>query len=424
MEYPHWRRLAAFYVTSQTVSLLGSFLVHYAMIWYITLTTKSGSALAIATLCGFIPMFLISGFAGVWADRYSRRKLIVAADAVVALATLVVMLAFMSGYKELWLMYTVLAIRSLGSGVQSPAVSALTPQFVPKERLMKVNGILGSVQSLGNVASPAVAGILLTFWPLYLVFAVDVVTAIIGIFLLLVFVKVGHHNPGAAHETSQLREFKLGLTYVRQHFFVGRFLTYQALCTFFLGGPVIIGNLQITRVFGADSWRLATVETCFGIGAAWGGLAVSAWAGAKQEYKTIGIALTLLGALTMGLAVSPQFWCFAGFTALIGLVVPYCSVPTMTLLQRTINPDQMGRVMSISTMIATATMPLGSGILSPLADAFDVRLVMAISALGLALSGLLIWRDRQFAKIPLPDAYSESESELEQPAATTVETAE
>lgn len=409
VQYPHWRRLAAFYVASQTVSLLGSSIVHYAMIWYITLTTKSGSALAIAAVVGFLPTFLVSGFAGVWADRYSRRKLIVASDSLVAVATLLVMVAFMSGYQELWLMFVILAIRSLGSGIQSPAVNALTPQFVPPKRLMKVNGILGSVQSLGNVLTPAIAGLLMAFWPMYLIFAVDVVTAIIGIFLLLVFVRVGHHNPGATHETSQLQEFKLGLSYARHHFFVGRFLAYQAACTFFMGAPAILGSLMIARVFGDEPWRLATVETAFGIGAVIGGMAVSIWAGMRQEYRTAGIATTLIGALSLSLAGAPEFWCFAGLMAGIGLVVPYASVPTMTLLQRTVEPQQMGRVMSIFTMIATVMLPLGSGILSPLADAVDIRLVMAISGLGLGIAGLMLWHDRHFAQIPLPDTTPEPE---------------
>lgn len=372
------------------------------MIWFITLTTKSGSALAIAAVVGFLPMFLVSGFAGVWADRYSRRKLIVAADSLVAAATLVVMVAFMRGYQELWLMYVILAIRSLGSGIQSPAVNALTPQFVPKQSLMRVNGILGSVHSLGNVVAPAMAGLLMVFWPMYLIFAVDVVTAIIGIFLLLVFVRVGHHNPGATHETSQLQEFRLGLNYARHHFVVGRFLAYQAVCTFFMGAPAILSSLMIARVFGDEPWRLATVETAFGIGAVIGGVAVSVWAGLRQEYRTAGIAMTMLGALSLGLSGAPEFWCFAGFMAAIGLVVPYANVPILTLLQRTVDPNQMGRVMSILTMITTVMLPLGSGILGPLADALDVRAVMAISGVGLALSGLLIWRDRRFARIPLP----------------------
>lgn len=116
--------------------------------WYITLTTQSGIMMTIAIICGFVPTFILSPFAGVWADRYNRKMLIIISDSAIALATLVLAILFLSGYESLWMLFAVYVIRSIGTGIQGPAVGAILPQIVPQEHLTKVNGINGSIQAL------------------------------------------------------------------------------------------------------------------------------------------------------------------------------------------------------------------------------------------------------------------------------------
>jgi DHA3 family macrolide efflux protein-like MFS transporter len=181
----------AFYLTSQIVSLFGSMLVQCVMAWYITLETQSGLMLTIAILCGFLPTFLISPFAGVWADRLDRKKLMIYADALVAISTLGLAAAFLLGYRDVWLIFIVMAIRGLGQGIQQPAVNAFIPQLVPQDKLMRVNSISSSAQSAMMLLSPALATGLLAFARLGAIFLVDVVTAIAAIVILAFFVQAG-----------------------------------------------------------------------------------------------------------------------------------------------------------------------------------------------------------------------------------------
>ena len=139
-----WQRNAALFLGSQLISLFGSALVQYAIMWHITLTTQSGAMMAVSVICGFLPQFLMSPFAGVWADRHDRKRLIVLADSGIALATLALALVFMSGRGRLWMLFATLAIRAIGSAVHSPAVSAFLPQIVPSDQLMRVNALNGS----------------------------------------------------------------------------------------------------------------------------------------------------------------------------------------------------------------------------------------------------------------------------------------
>ena len=84
---PRWRRDTALFLSGQIVSLFGSMLVQYAVLWYLTLTTKDGAVLALSTVFGFLPQAIVSIFGGVWADRHNRKLLIIGADAAIAAAT-------------------------------------------------------------------------------------------------------------------------------------------------------------------------------------------------------------------------------------------------------------------------------------------------------------------------------------------------
>src|SRR6188768_2041520 len=81
---PHWLRKVILFLSGQTVSLFGSMLVQYAVLWYLTIAYQSGVVMMLAALFGFLPQAVISIFGGVWADRHSRKLLIMGADAAIA----------------------------------------------------------------------------------------------------------------------------------------------------------------------------------------------------------------------------------------------------------------------------------------------------------------------------------------------------
>ena len=126
---------AALFLASQAVTLLGSSIVQFAIIWYVTLETSSGGWVALLSAAAYIPQFLISFFSGVWADRYSRKFLIIAADGAIAIATLalVLLLPQISRNETIYVALVVIsAIRSLGTGVHTPAGSLL--QNLPPQK--------------------------------------------------------------------------------------------------------------------------------------------------------------------------------------------------------------------------------------------------------------------------------------------------
>jgi DHA3 family macrolide efflux protein-like MFS transporter len=212
----HWKRQTALFLLSQNISLFGSMLVQYAIMWHITLTTQSGIMMTISILGGFIPTLCISPFAGVWADRFDRKRLIMSADALIALATLIIALSFLFSYEVLWQLFAVLAIRSFGTGVQSPAVNALLPQLVPSEHLTRVNGIQNSIMSVVTIASPLLSGALLVISPLEHIFFIDVITAVLAISILAFFLKIPIKHVSSSNEPIQyIADIRDGIRYIR-----------------------------------------------------------------------------------------------------------------------------------------------------------------------------------------------------------------
>ena len=186
----NWLKNIILFLSSQTVSLFGSSLVQYAIMWYITLRTESGLMMTIYIICGFIPTFLLSPIAGVWADRYNRKILIIIADAMIAIATLILAILFLMGFDSIWLLFGMAIIRAFGTGIQMPAVNAILPQIVPTEKLVKVNGANGTIQAVTMFVSPMVSAALLGLTSIEIIFFIDVVTAAIAIFTLLFFLKL------------------------------------------------------------------------------------------------------------------------------------------------------------------------------------------------------------------------------------------
>ncbi|MEA4849596.1 MAG: MFS transporter, partial [Clostridiaceae bacterium] len=188
-----WEKDIILFITSQTISLLGSSLVQYAIMWYITLNTKSGTMMTISIIFSFLPTLFLSPFSGVWADRYDRKMIIILADLFIAVTTLLMAVLFMLGYGSIELLFIMSALRAVGTGIQTPAVGAFIPQIVPEDKLTKVNGANGSIQAVITLVSPMLSGALLTMSTLKAIFFIDVFTAAIAVFTLLLFLKVPAH---------------------------------------------------------------------------------------------------------------------------------------------------------------------------------------------------------------------------------------
>lgn len=392
-----WKRNATMFIGGQALSMFGSMLVQYAVVWHVTLKTQSGAMMTLFTIAAMLPMFFISPFGGVWADRYNRKYLINIADASIAFVTLLMAALFFIGYEHIELLLVCSVARGLGQGVQTPAVSALIPQLVPEDKLVKFNGLNGSIQSLCMFASPMLSGALLTFAPIEVILMIDVVTAAIGIAIVFFFVKVPavpQKSVTATGWRSYFSDMKEGIKYIRKSALLLRFFLISAVFSIMVAPAAMLSPLQVARNFGPDVWRLTAIELAFSAGMMLGGLVLGIWGGFRNKTYMIAAATVLFGLQSFALGLLGNFWVYLAFMVLMGVTMPLFNTPAMTILQTKIDPAYMGRVFSVMAMIQSVMMPAAMILFGPLADVININWLFIVTGAVLFALGFFILGSR------------------------------
>lgn len=375
-----WKRNVTLFLSGQTVSLFGSMIVQYAVMWWVTFETRSGLAVALYAVAAFLPQGVVSIFGGVVADRMNRRVLVMVADGSIAIATLVLAVLMMNGITDLWVILLAVGVRSVGAGFQSPAVQAMIPQIVPPEQLMRVNGFFQTIQSAMALLAPAAAGAVFGIFGIVPVFFIDVVTAVIGIgFLALVSVPT---LASLAEKTSSYREdLSEGFRFIWNNRVVRWLLGVFAIVFLLSVAPSFITPLMVARSFGSEVWMVTVLELAFSIGMIIGGVLVGTVLAKRGAMGLILFASFGFAAFTIALGLSPNLWVFYAFMFAFGLLVPLFSAPFMTIIQETVKPEMHGRVFSYVGIVMALATPLGMVVFGPLADVISVQLLLIVAGI-------------------------------------------
>lgn len=382
-----WKKEAALFLISQNISLFGSSVVGFSIIWYITLQTSSGTWMMLFTVCSLLPQVLISLWAGVWADRYNRKYLIMLADGFIALATLGLAAAFWAGYQKLDLLLVVSLVRSIGAGVQMPAVNALYPQIVPQEKLTKVQGMNQTLNSVLMLLSPAVGGVALGSVGIYWAFMLDVITASLAI-IALGFIRIGKvvRHGKAAPAFDELHD---GIFYVLNN----RLLKQVLICfgvSFFLFTPAsVLTPLLVERSFGGGVWHLTANEIVWTVGSLIGGAFVSIKGEFRDKVGTVALCLVAFGVTFALLGVAGSFYVYLIIMGIAGFFMPIISTAQTVLLQENVEAAMMGRVFSLVQIVTGSAMPVAILFFGPLADIVPIGLILLVSGTLLAATGIL-----------------------------------
>ena len=379
-----WRRNVLFFLTGQAASLFGSTLAYYAIIWHITISTGSGTIMTLFLLAATIPTVLMSPIGGVLADRFNRRWLINIADGAIALVTAAIILMYGLGFENYWLLLVCIAIRAFGQGIQTPAVGAMIPQLVPKEKLARYNGLNGTVQMVSMLFSPMAAAVLITILPVHQILSIDIFTAIFSITILFALVKV-KNPPGANKETGYLTEFKDGVKYILHNNFLKVFLGLLGIFVIFMTPVSSLLPLDVTRTFGGDGWQLGAIEVAFVVGGLIGSAIITAWGGFKKRKHTLVLVATVFGLATMALGLTNNIWLYLAILLIAGVMGGFFNPVANTLLQTKTDEKYLGRVYGVQNIIISSAMPIGLILFGPLADVISINWILLGTGLIMAL---------------------------------------
>ena len=396
-----WKKKAVAFITSQAVSLFGSSIVQMAIVWYVTMQTSSGIWLTILTLSSFLPQMIISPFAGVWADRYNKKKIIILADVLIATSTLILAIFLQINNlanTSLIAIVVVSIIRSIGTGIQTPTVNSMIPLLVPEDKLMKFNGVNSSIQSVIQFASPLVAGGILVLGSISNILFIDVITAVIGVSILS-FIKIEQKSVQKIEEkASTINEIKEGIRFSISDKLIGKLLLIYGIFIFLSVPSSFMSSLIITRNFGQDYMYLSICETIGFVGMFLGGLLLGTWGGFKNRNKTLTLGMILYSIFAIGLGLVTQYWMFVALIFFISFSIPIIQTTTMTMLQEKVQIEMQGRIFSLLNAIFSGLMPLGMILFGVLADIVSINYLIIPAGAILLLIGIGIPLFKSFYK--------------------------
>ena len=381
-----WKRTFFIFWISQASSLLGSSLVQFALVWWITQTTGSASILAAASTIAVLPEILISPFAGAIIDRTNRKKMMILADTAIAAITIVLAIFFLLDIIEIWHIYVIMFVRSAGSAFHYPAEQASISLMVPGKQLSRIAGLNQAMQGGINIAAPALGALTLELLGVQGTLIIDVITAALAIVLLMV---IHIPQPKQISKNAQItlaslwKDMLAGFHYITQ--WKGMFaITLIAMGFKFALSPAFsLMPLLVSKHFNGSASQYALTESLGGIGLVLGGILLGIWGGFKKRIYTIWFGLTVLGLcmLFISFLLPSQFTAFLFAMFILGLMIPLIDGPFTAILQANVEPDFQGRVMTIVSSLLWITTPLGLSIAGPVSDHFGLSIWYAIAGL-------------------------------------------
>jgi DHA3 family macrolide efflux protein-like MFS transporter len=379
----------------QAISLFGSRLVQFALIWWLTQETGSATVLAIASLIGLLPTVILGPFIGALVDRWKRRQVILIVDTAIALATLLLAYLFAIDAVSVGTIYILLLVRGIGESFHWPSMSAATSLMVPDEQLTRVQGLNQMLQGgLGIVAAP-LAALLLEFIPMQGIMMIDVVTAAFAIFPLLAITipEIDQRERSSPSEKPATfwEDFRSGLRYVWSWPGLMMLMVLAMVINFLLTPAGALMPILVSEFFQGGALQLGYIESAFGFGMIAGGLVLGTWGGFKKRIMTsmLGLIGLGIGFGMIGLVPSNLFWLGVASAFLAAAMIPMVNGPVHAILQSTVEPEMQGRVFTLVGSLGSAMAPLGLIIAGPVADLIGVQSWYVIGGVACILMALV-----------------------------------
>jgi len=399
------RAMRSFFIIwfGQAFSIFGSQLVQFALIWYLTKTTGSATVLAGASIAGLLPQIALGPLAGTLVDRWDRRKVLIFADGIIALATLLLAFLFALGMVHIWHIYILMFIRALGGAFHTPAMIASTTLLVPEKHLARIQGLNGALNGVIGILSPMLGALLLNLMPMQGIMAIDVGTALFAI-IPLFFISIPQPKPAVEKDVSSvLADLVVGMKYLWSMPGLWMITLSHAVIYLLMIPAYSLIPIFVTDYLHGGASQLAWLQSSGAAGIVAGGLLLSIWGGFRRRVVTVLLATFLSGLSWVVMGITPGIGFYIAMGSLfLGAAMNSIMVGSVRALgQSVIPPELQGRIFAISLTIVTGMTPIGLAIAGPAVDHIGVRIWFLIGGFVTMILGivpflyLLLWKSRR-----------------------------
>ncbi len=387
-----WKQVFAIIWAGQFMSILSSTTVNFAIILWLSIKTGSAEILAYTAFSALLPQVILGPVVGVYVDRWNRKLVMILADSFIAACTLILSVLFWLDIAEMWHIFILLALRSVGSSFHMPAMEASVPLLAPKEQLTRVAGINQIIISVGNIAGPALGAFFITIWDIEYVLLLDVGGAFIACTSLL-FVHIPDPEKIQDKVENVLQEMKEGLTIVLKNRGLSWVFLYSIFGNLFIMPVSVIFPLMTLQYFGGDKFQVSLIEILWGVGALVGGIIMGI-----KVYNINRIILHNFMYIVLGLTfvfsglLSPAgFVWFAVLTTLGGVSGSIFNTIFISIVQVNIDPAALGRVFSMYFTVGLVPTLIGLLGVGYIADNIGLTATFISCGTMLVLLGVLLF---------------------------------
>jgi len=364
--------------------------VGYAVVFWLSIETRSAEVLAMATIATLLPQLLLGPFIGVLIDRWVRRKIMIFADLFVAACSAIMSMLLLKGSTDVSLCYILLVLRSIGNAFHVPAMQASVPLLAPESELMRISGVNQIIQSGSIIAGPPLAAFLITVLRIPYVLFIDVIGAVIAC-ISLMLVRIPNPKKENAATPHIFREMKEGFheIYSRKGLL---WLFIIGIAAWFFVLPIsALFPLLTLDYFKLGAYHVSVIEVSWGVGMLIGGAVLGMKKVKINEVILSNCMYIVLGLTFLFTGRLPEsgFWVFMVLTLLGGISMTVYSSAFMVILQTTIEPSALGRVFSLYGSISLVPSIAGLAFTGVIADRIGVPNAFLIAGAVIAILGIV-----------------------------------
>ncbi|NHJ03792.1 MAG: MFS transporter [Candidatus Heimdallarchaeota archaeon] len=377
-----------FYFSGQQASLLGSSIVSFAIIWWLTITTQSELMLGIASLVTLGPYIIAAPISGVLADKYNRKTLLIIFDALQAAVTVTLSILFLTDNITIAIIFVILGVRGTAQAFQQPVSIAVAPTMVPSDKLSRINGLSYLFSGVINIIGPVVGATLLAIPGINIgmILWIDVGTFAIAM-IPLIFIKI----PSVAKK-EELQEKQSFITQVLDGINALKetkgmlALVFGAMIINFFSTPLVaLLSLFVNKTHMGNEADYALVVGLFQAAIVVGGIIMSFLKGMKRPVLFMIMSVVFMYVSQAALAFIPtdfggRFWAIGSILFLFALPISVVDVMFITSIQLLVPKEKLGRAIAAVMTIAPAIRPLGQFLSGLIAEYIGISLIFIIAS--------------------------------------------
>ena len=374
LESPNYRR----YFFGQLVSLTGGWMQTTGQAWLVLQLTKSPFALGLVTTLQFLPIMLLTLFGGVIADRFPKRKLILATQITGLIQAALFTLLVATGTVQLWHVYVLAALLGIINAIDNPARQAFAVELVGRDKLVNAVALNSMLFNAARIVGPAAAGLIIASVGIAPVLGLNALS-FLGAILALIFIDERQLHIAPPKERGRvMTELGEGLAYAwRTPSVLMVLIVVAAIGTFGYNFSVVM-PLLAEFVLHTNATGFGGLSAFLGIGSLVAALTTAYKS--HLSFTRLLLASFSFSALYAAIAVSPFYALTAALLIALGFAGITFATTANTLLQLTVPDDLRGRVMSIYMLLFAGTTPIGSFLIGVLSDRAGVSQALLVCA--------------------------------------------